>query len=263
MIFKHAVPILYSADVRKSLRYYTEVLGFESKWEWDDPPTFGGVSKNSVQIFFCKEGQGNPGTWLSIMISNVDELYERIKSHDGKVLSSPENMDWGLREMVVEDPDGHRIRFGQNTPRQGHGTSEPFPENLRIVERLPSVKEFQNLVSAVGWGEKTETYTEKLLTAPIYSVVAEVITTGEAVGCVLLLGDDLSFYYIKDMMVDPKYQNKKVGSALMEALTKFIEERAPAHALVGLYTGENLMGFYRQFGFAPSFGMTRRISKPV
>ncbi|MGZ5190857.1 MAG: VOC family protein, partial [Flavisolibacter sp.] len=58
MIFKHAVPILYSSDVKRSLRYYTEVLGFESKWEWDDPPTFGGVSKNSAEIFFCKEAQG-------------------------------------------------------------------------------------------------------------------------------------------------------------------------------------------------------------
>ena len=96
MIFKHAVPILYSSDVKRTLRFYTEVLGFESMWEWDDPPTFGGVSKNSVEIFFCKEGQGHPGTWLSIMIDNVDELFERITEKEGKIISAPENMEWGL-----------------------------------------------------------------------------------------------------------------------------------------------------------------------
>lgn len=261
MIFKHAVPILYSSDVRRSVQHYTEVFGFESKWEWDDPPTFGGVSKNSVEIFFCKDGQGNPGTWLSVMVDNVDELHERISAREGKILCKPENMEWGLREMVVEDPDGHKIRFGQNAPRTRDGESGTFPDNLRITERIPTITEYQNLVAAVGWEKKSVLITEKVLAAPIYSAVAEDIVTGEAVGCVLLLGDDVSFYYVKDMMVDPKYQNNKVGTALMHVLTNYIEKRAPHFALVGLYTGENLAGFYRQFGFAPGFGMTRRIMK--
>ena len=102
---------------------------------------------------------------------------------------------------------------------------------------------------------------KKLLAAPVYSVVAENKTTGEAIACVLLLSDGASFYYVKDLMVDPAYQNKKVGSSLMKTLTKYIEENAPDNALVGLYTGENLTEFYKQFGFVPSFGMTRRIAK--
>ena len=32
MIFKTTVPILYSTDVVKSLTYYVDVLGFESRW---------------------------------------------------------------------------------------------------------------------------------------------------------------------------------------------------------------------------------------
>ena len=261
MIFKHAVPILYSSDVKRSLRFYTEVLGFESKWEWDDPPTFGGVSKNSVEIFFCKEGQGHPGTWLSIMIDNVDELFERITEKEGKIISAPENMEWGLREMVVEDPDGHRIRSGQNAPPRDREKSDLFPENLQITERTPSLQEFQKLTSAVGWGNQPDVIAEKVLSAPIYSVVAEEKTTGEAVACVLLLSDHASFYYIKDMMVNPAYQHKHVGAKLMTTLTKYIEEHAPHHALVGLYTGENLAPFYRQFGFVPAYGMIRRIVK--
>ena len=261
MIFKHAVPILYSTDIRRSLSYYTDVLGFESKWEWDDPPTFGGVSKNSVEIFFCKQAQGNPGTWISIMIDNVDEFYERVKDRDGKIISEPKNMEWGLREMLVEDPDGHKIRVGQNALRPDHEKSELFPENLKITERIPTIKEYLKLVSAVGWGKHPEASAEKVLSAPVYSVVAEDTTTGEAVGCVLLLSDQSSFYYVKDLMVDPKYQNKKVGTTLMKTLTKYIEDNAPHDALVGLYTAENLSDFYREFGFVPSFGMTRRIGK--
>ena len=74
MKFKQVVPILYSSNVVNSIAYYTEILGFEHKWEWGFPPSFGGVSKESVQIFFCENGQGNPGTWLSVFVDNIDEF---------------------------------------------------------------------------------------------------------------------------------------------------------------------------------------------
>ena len=81
MVFRHSVPILYSSDVRRSIQYYTEVLGFDNSWEWDDPPTFGGVSKDLVEIFFCKEYQGNPGTWIAVMVSALmscmNEFYQK------------------------------------------------------------------------------------------------------------------------------------------------------------------------------------------
>ena len=112
MVFHHSVPILYSSDIKKSIDYYIEILEFDTKWMWDDPPTFGGVSKDRVELFFCKENQGNPGTWIAIMVDNVDELHESIKAKGAKIISPPRSMEWNLREMLVEDPDGHIIRFG-------------------------------------------------------------------------------------------------------------------------------------------------------
>lgn len=115
MKFKKAVPILYSTDVSKSIAYFTAQLKFEHKWEWDDPPTFGGVSRDDVEIFFCKDYQGSPGTWFAIMVDNVDEYYKLIKDSGAKILSTPETKEWNMREMFVECPDGHIIRFGHNT----------------------------------------------------------------------------------------------------------------------------------------------------
>lgn len=115
MKFDSIVPILYSADVSKSIAYYTEQLGFVDNWEWDKPATFGGVSRDDVNIFFCKEGQGSPGTWLCINVDNVDEYYETIKNGEAMIVSVPENKEWNMREMLVRDPDGHIIRFGHRT----------------------------------------------------------------------------------------------------------------------------------------------------
>ena len=112
MAFESVVPILYSADVKRSIAYYMEQLAFDDKWEWGDIVTFGGVSKDCVRLFFCLNNQGSPGTWITINVENVDEYYETIKARGAKILSPPSDKEWFMREMLVEDPDGHIIRFG-------------------------------------------------------------------------------------------------------------------------------------------------------
>ena len=259
MIFRHSVPILFSSDVRKSIDYYMEVLGFDSKWEWDDPPTFGGVSKNSVEIFFCKDGQGQPGTWMAIMVDDVDQYHDLIKSKGAEILSQPEDKEWHLREMLVQDPDNHILRFGQHvTPnRKKNGA---FPPTIKIAERIPTIEEYNALIKSVHWNVKDDAQVEMILKGAVYALVAEDSNTTRVVGCVLLLSDNASFYYIKDMMVHPDFQGQQIGSSLMRKLNEWIETNAPDEALVGLYTGPNLAPFYGQFGFKESFGMSKRIA---
>lgn len=112
MKFQKSNPILFSKDIRESLKYYTEVLGFADSWEWGEPTDFGGVVKDDVEIFFCLNAQGSPGTWLAIILDDVDAYYNIIKEKGAKIISAPESKDWNMREMLVEDPDGHILRFG-------------------------------------------------------------------------------------------------------------------------------------------------------
>ena len=112
MKFEKSNPILYSRDVKQSLKFYTEVLGFDDSWEWGSPTDFGGVVKNDVEIFFCLNGQGHPGTWVAIILDNVDDYYNQIKDKDVKIVVKPVDREWNMREMLIEDPDGHIIRFG-------------------------------------------------------------------------------------------------------------------------------------------------------
>ena len=262
MKFRHSNPILYSSNLQRSLTYYTETLAFDKKWDWGSPPTFGGVVKDSVEIFFCEDGQGNPGTWLSILLSNVDEYYETISARGAKIISPPSTMEWGVREMLVEDPDAHRIRFGHIAGRPQDGKSSDLPGSIRIIDRTPTRDEYLMLVSAVGRGaDKNEEIAKKALAAVIHGVVAEDTISGDTIGCALVLGDGATYYYIKDVMVHPQWQAKNVGTALMEALTRWLDDTAPDNALVSLITGEGLAPFYRQFGFQPIFGMSRRIHR--
>lgn len=36
MKFESLIPILYSADIERSIKYYIEKLEFENKWIWDE-----------------------------------------------------------------------------------------------------------------------------------------------------------------------------------------------------------------------------------
>ena len=109
------IPILYSDDVARSLKFYTEVLGFEEYWAWDEEPTFGGAVSGDTTIFFCKGAQGHKGTWLALNVKNVDEYYEVLRHKEVVILSPPNTKPWSMREMLVEDPDGHILRIGHNT----------------------------------------------------------------------------------------------------------------------------------------------------
>ena len=261
MRFNTIVPILYSSDVTKSLAYYTDVLGFEDKWDWGHPPTFGGVHRNTVEVFFCKDGQGHPGTWLSIMVDNVDEYYDLIKSKGATIVSEPQSMEWGIREMLVQDPDGHMIRFGHSISNRKK-SDDGMPATIKIVERMPAVKELQQLITAVGWSQPAEEAAPQIPVSSIaLVVVAEDTATSKIIGCAFLLTDQANFYYVKNVIVDPAWQGRRIGTALMKALTDWLDEHAPENAMVALHTGEALSPFYKQFGFDRAFSMQKRIRR--
>jgi uncharacterized glyoxalase superfamily protein PhnB len=112
---ERATPILRVADVEASIAYYRDRLGFETGFTWGEPPTFAGVRRDGVELFLCKEGQGNPGTWMSVWVDDVDALHDELLRRGAEIRQPPTTFDWGVREMNVGDPDGHRLRFSTAT----------------------------------------------------------------------------------------------------------------------------------------------------
>jgi GNAT superfamily N-acetyltransferase len=62
-------------------------------------------------------------------------------------------------------------------------------------------------------------------------------------------------------MVHPNWQHKRAGTALMQAITTWLNANGGEKALAGLYTGESLAPFYSKFGFTTAFAMSRRIHR--
>lgn len=107
--FERANPILRVADMRASVSYYVEKLGFANA-DWGNE-FFTSVNRDGAGIYLCQGGQGHAGTWAWIGVEDVAKLYEEYTASGAKILRPPRNYPWAF-EMHVEDPDGHVLRFG-------------------------------------------------------------------------------------------------------------------------------------------------------
>jgi len=112
-------PILSVNDMALSREFYVNKLGFKEA-EWGDDH-FTSMSRDNCGIYLCRGEQGNPGTWIWIGFDgDIYLLHDELRSRGVKIRQAPVNHSWA-REMLVEDPDGHVIRFGTDP-----NPDEPF-----------------------------------------------------------------------------------------------------------------------------------------
>jgi uncharacterized glyoxalase superfamily protein PhnB len=133
-------PIFYVRDFAEAMSYYTEKLLFKRLWDWGQPPSFGAVKLGNVEIFFCHQGQGHPGTWLCIFVDDVDDYCERITRLGAEVIHGPVDEPWGMREIHVRDPNQHVLRFGHGIPmREPQLQIERVTLEFRMEKRLAAL----------------------------------------------------------------------------------------------------------------------------
>lgn len=246
------------ADVIATIRFYRDVLGFESEWIWGEPATFGGVRWAGIHVMFCLQPDlaGKvEGHQHGFFLDDIDALHELHRSRGAPIIQPIDNKPWGVREYVVRDPNGYHLRFGGPHKHEGRTCDVALPAFVRIVERMPSAQEISLCVGAPrtdGEDERTET----ALRNSLYGVVAIDSRNDQVIGCLRIVGDGGKVFYIQDVYVASAFQHQRIGSALMEAAMTWLRKTAPG-ASVGLFTGRP--GFYERFGFRRGNGMSRQI----
>lgn len=106
-----------------------------------------------------------------------------------------------------------------------------------------SVDQFLELVDRVWPGD----YDRPKTAAAIESTVNVTAWDGDRlIGCVRLLTDGYFFGCITEVLVDPDYQNRGVGRALME----HVWETSPTSIFLGAQPGNE--EFFEKLGYEPS-----------
>jgi lactoylglutathione lyase len=113
-------------DLERSVRFYTDVLGFIVAERW----THGGVLRGvMLKAGVCelglsqddwakgrdrKKGQG-VRIWCRTE-QDVDALAARIKAAGGRLTEEPKDQPWGARSLSVDDPDGFSLTIYRERP---------------------------------------------------------------------------------------------------------------------------------------------------
>lgn len=261
----HAEPVLSVNDVAETVKYWHEVLGFPGHWIWGTPPNHGGVSWHGAFIQFSQDSEAAGrmrGQSVWIRVRNIRKLYQCHQDRKAEIVMHLQKQPWGFEEYVVKEPNGHYVTFAAPATSGSESRSQPLPATVRILGRRLTTAEYRKLAESVGWSNtQPDDILQQKLDATLFVAVAEDTETGEAIGCALVLGDGLSFFYIKDVMVHRDWQRKQVGSAVMREVKRWLDANAAQGALVGLFTGHGLARFYQQTGFGEAFGMIRIIDR--
>ena len=120
---------------------------------------------------------------------------------------------------------------------------------LTIKENNKNINEFNLLYDSVGWGAYDKTISKRALDNTFYSV--SVYDDDNIVGYGRLIGDTICFIYIQDVLVKPEFQNKKIGTLIMNKLLEKINELKKENPNIRVYLGasKNKEEFYERFGF--------------
>ena len=114
-------PVLPVPDVAAAADWFVRVLGFTLDFLHGEPPCVHGrvklgdrshgdpiyihLSRNEGLIQPCGETRLHVG-------HDIDGLHAHVVAQGGTVLLAPTNQPWGLREIVVQAPGGHRLVLG-------------------------------------------------------------------------------------------------------------------------------------------------------
>jgi ribosomal protein S18 acetylase RimI-like enzyme len=97
----------------------------------------------------------------------------------------------------------------------------------------------------INWADQDEAKLEKTFTYSWGWITAR-NDTDELIGFARILSDGIRHAYIMDVIVHSSYQNKGIGTALMNEVMKILGENHFVPTLVSVPGRE---AFYRRFGF--------------
>jgi hypothetical protein len=106
-----AIPILRSADLDGTAGFYA-VVGFTEAARYEG---YLLLRNGPVELHFAQPGASAPGECF-IHVGDALMLWKQLRHHGVNGVGPVADQDYGLREFVLTDPDGNRVRIGSRVP---------------------------------------------------------------------------------------------------------------------------------------------------
>jgi predicted lactoylglutathione lyase len=118
-------PVFLSADIKRTVQFYTEKLGFKSAIHYDKIENFATLYRDDIEFIIVQARQGEVisntqryGAGYDAYINTgtpegIETIYEEFKGQGVKILAEPHQTAYGSYEFVIEDVDGRQIGIGK------------------------------------------------------------------------------------------------------------------------------------------------------
>jgi len=126
----HVVPVLPTPDLVRATAFYRDLLGFRAVEHLAGPEPFVALYMDGSEIVLVQASKGEVlpnrrrfGAGYDLIMapdtsSAIDGLHARLQASGVPIVAAPAMRDYGSYrwyEMVVADPDGRLVCFGQET----------------------------------------------------------------------------------------------------------------------------------------------------
>jgi catechol 2,3-dioxygenase-like lactoylglutathione lyase family enzyme len=118
-----AEPELFVADIKASLDFFTQKLGFAIAFTYGEPPFYAQVKRDGAQLNLkCLDSPAiNPELRdreellsAAMTVGSADEikqLFLEFQSANVAFFQTLKKQPWGARNFIIKDPDGNLLLF--------------------------------------------------------------------------------------------------------------------------------------------------------
>ena len=121
--FIRSNPHLPVRNLRETLDYYRDTLGFYDEWTWANKGgdiKDGGIRRDDMQLLFGEEPEfidavNNKKNRLPLMwfVDNIDEIFSEFQVRNIEIADTLKTHPYGLREFCFIDINGYYIRIAE------------------------------------------------------------------------------------------------------------------------------------------------------
>ena len=118
-VIQRAIPVLPAADTTESLKWWTDVCGFEESFRDNTPPTYVGIHRGDAHLHIAGTDDKalartvGDQTMVRLAVKGIEAMYAEYQERGGKVHPNGplQTKPWGTREFAAIDPNGVCVTF--------------------------------------------------------------------------------------------------------------------------------------------------------
>ena len=115
-----AYPQLFTSDMERAARFYHELLGFEGRFLFGEPPVYAQLSRDAVRlnmrvvnapVLDREAAERSELLTAYLEADDIERLYQDYAGKDVDFYQRLKTKSWGIAAFIVRDPDGNLLNF--------------------------------------------------------------------------------------------------------------------------------------------------------